>query len=298
MRGIICRGILLALLCLSFCACGGNTAAGNAPQSQSAGVSVSGNTGNVPLSISILSDTEAEITFVGDGAGKPFSKVSALNVSFGKYSIGLNDFGGDSLQCSIWHSEDNKNYKLVDEGKARYEVGSDRITLYADMKEVAGFSFKNVAGTQQLHYEYAGEGGPDVSFDWTALADFNNYSAQRKDQPSSAEPVATSSAVQASSSAPDYSYHFWFMDKEYTTDGGITIKFSEPFLDGAPTKVTIKGAKTVKDGTYDFEVNSCIGSDDSKEAFVQGRFKASEVSNIKTEIRTDDGKVLMIDIYS
>ena len=292
--------VISILLCVSLCACGGGAPAGNESQQQSSVVSGGnvGNNSNVPLQISILNETEAEITFMGDGTNKPFTDVTGINVSFGKYSVGLNDFGGSSLQCSIWYSEDGKEHKLVEEGKASYEVESDRITLHVDMKDVAGFSFKNVDGTQELHYEYSGKGGPDVPFDWIKLVDMSRFSVRNGEEPSSSAVVESSSAAPSSSSKPDYQYHFWFMDKDYTTSGGITIRFSNPVLEGVPSKVTIKGAKTISDGTYDFEVKSCIGVDDEKEGFIQGKIKASQVSNIKTEIRTDDGRILMIDIYS
>ena len=126
----------------------------------------------------------------------------------------------------------------------------------------------------------------------------SRFSVRNGEEPSSVVAAGSSSVAPSSSSKPDYQYHFWFMDKDYTTGGGITIRFSNPILEGVPSKVTIKGAKTISDGTYDFEVISCVGVDDEKEGFIQGKIKSQQVSNIKTEIRTDDGRVLMIDIFS
>ncbi len=137
----------------------------------------SGNPSGSLAEVFIYDDTHADFVFYGDGS-VAMQDITGLGISFGNYQAGLNDFGGDDLQCSIWTDSGNGSHSICNEGVADYNIDSDGITIHVDMSGVPGFSFGDISGDCDVHYESGGNGGPVITLAWEDVVNPERYTAQ------------------------------------------------------------------------------------------------------------------------
>ncbi len=179
-----------AFVCLvSFAACGQENQAGISLETGNEVVSVNetaettpANTENsgqetaesagpaVPLEVIIRGDKTADFIFDSTTA-QGIDDLTAVTVQFtDDYLIGLNDFDGTGdFQCDIWKVDGNDR-SIMENAEATYSFDGPMVQLSANMDGADGFSFSDVTGDCELHYEYKDQGGPILTLSWADVA--------------------------------------------------------------------------------------------------------------------------------
>ena len=246
--------------------------------------------------IIVKDDVHADFVFYGDGSGE-LNEITSLNISFGKYVAGLDDFDRiHKYQCSIWLDEGNDHFTLFEDGKADYLIEPEKITISADMSAVSDFSFADIGGDCNIYYAFGDEGGPNLTFAWPDVVNMSGYTPGRQSEEVEEVPNEEPQTDEGDSA-------YWFMDIELSSHGGnwnaSKIVLSAPDDRGLPTIVTVSESGydvmgNPLDGVYNIVIDEYDIYDDM--TYLVGRYNNESGAGIKGEFYDGDDKVLTLEI--